>query len=257
MKQVFLDRAERMIVDTLKEVRPSLLQSHGSIEHSLKDDSTVVTMLDKSTENVIRETLRKIDPAIGIEGEEFGIEGSRDCYWLVDPIDGTEQFIRGLNGCKNLLALVENGETQWALMYMFVTDQLWIARKGKGLTMNGQIIRRPYRPLSRNWMEINVNLLDPTHVEVLSRVRPNVASFTVSRDTSVVVGGKVDGIIGLDVGGGPWDYAARGLLFAESGAKIANVGLDSYDFRINNFVMCHPDNFDNLMNLVTGKDAAC
>ena len=81
--------------------------------------------------------------------------------WTLDPIDGTEQFIRGIPTCKNLFSLVDNGQPVWALMYMFVRDELWLARKGQGTFCNGTKVSMRYRPPQKLRPNHKPNLVPP------------------------------------------------------------------------------------------------
>lgn len=251
MTDAFLDQAEKAIIRLLQAYKPKLMAAYGTADFETKQDNTVVTLLDRELEEKLREVLRPLDPGIGFLGEELGQEGDQDTYWLTDPIDGTEQFIRGIDSCKNLLCLVENGEPIWALMYFFVRDELWTARKGQGTFCNGQQVSMRYRPLELCWIDISISLLNPDNLKKLLNVRPNIAGFTIMRDTSLIISGKVDGVIALETGGGPWDYAPRSLLLAEAGAKILNIGSDAYDFNNPDFLVAHPKNFDKLIRLVS------
>lgn len=250
MDNQFFDQAQAAIMKSLKAVQPELMSLYGRIEFDTKHDKTVVTHLDKSIEADLRKVLKELDSGIGIEGEEFGIEGNRDTYWLVDPIDGTEQFIRGIPSCKNLLTLVDKGQPVWALMYMFAKDELWLARKGQGVTCNGQSIRMHYRSLNRAWIELSVNLSNPENVAKMLEIRPHIAGFTIRSDTSYLVAGKVDGALALESGGGPWDYAPRALLYEEAGGRIANIDSETYDFNDKSFLMAHERNFNKLNGLL-------
>lgn len=248
--QSFLDKAENQIMQLLRQERPSLMKAYGRIDHVTKKDATVVTRLDEEIEEKLKKLLINLDDSIGIEGEEGGIVGDRTTYWLVDPIDGTEQFIRGIPTCKNLMALMHEGRPVWALMYMFVTDELWLARAGQGTTVNGQPVMMKYRPLERAWIDISVDIRKPLTIKRLQHIRNHIAGYAIVRDTTQLIRGTIDGALNWDTGGGPWDYVPRALFFEEAGAKIANIGKDTYDFGIN-FVMAHPKNFDRLMKLVT------
>ncbi len=246
----FLDNADKVITDFFKAERPGLLESYGSVQHDVKTDNTVVTKLDKDIEARLRPILKQLDPKIGIEGEEHGIEGSRETYWLVDPIDGTEQFIRGMPTCKNLMTLIDQGEAVWAFMYMFVSDELWLARRGQGVTCNGKKITLVERELRRSWIDLSVQLLDPKVLAAVLRIRPQLAGFTIMRGFDSIIAGKVDGCLCYGSGGGPWDYAPRALFLREAGYKVTNIGKDTYDFRDSNFLAAHPSNFDKLMQLI-------
>lgn len=250
MTNDFLDHAEKQIMKVLKAAKPELMLAFGNTAYETKGDRTPVTILDTQLEEKLRAELRKIDSGIGIEGEELGQEGSRKTYWLVDPIDGTEQFIRGIPSCKNLLCLIDEGQPVWALMYFFTRDELWTARRGKGTYCNGQRVQMRYRPLEESWIELSVNLHMPENLQKLATMRHQIAGFSILRDFGYVVSGRVDGHLALNTGGGPWDYAPRSLLSIEAGAKIANIGSKSYDFNNNSFLIAHPDNFDQLMQSI-------
>ncbi len=252
MDKDFLDQAEKEIVALLRSTRPELMEAFGSVHFTEKEDKTVVTHLDKQLEEQLSELFRKLDPGIGIEGEELGKSGSRETYWLIDPIDGTEQFIRGISSPRTQLCLIDNGKVVWSLMDYFARDELFLARPGKGATSNGRKIQMAYRPLNRAWIEIGVNLFDDEFLPRLLELRKHIAGFSMARDPSLIFSGKIDGLIGFngDVGGGPWDYAPRSLFYEEAGGKITNFDSQSYDFTNKNYLVAHPKNFDILMDLV-------
>lgn len=250
MTQDFLDKAEKAIIAELHRVRPILLATYGKVDHELKYDDTVVTHLDKQIETDMRKVLKALDPAIGIEGEEYGIEGSRETYWLIDPIDGTENFIRGLPTFRSHACLIENGKVIWTLIYYFVTDEIWTARKGKGAWRNGVQVHMQHRPLNRSWFDINVSLLNKDHIAFLQKLRPHISAYVIMRDTGPVISGKVDGYLGLDAAGSDWDFAPRSLLFTEAGAHMTNLGSKVYDFKNHNFILAHSKNFEELTRII-------
>jgi len=250
MTDDFLNAAEKAIMRVLQAFKPKLMDAYGRVEFETKADTTVVTSLDKELEEKLRVALHALDPGIGILGEEFGQTGSTDIYWTLDPIDGTEQFIRGIPTCKNLFSLVSDDQPIWALMYMFVRDELWLARTGQGTFCNGTKVKMRYRPLERCWLDMSVNLLNPQNVQAVLRLRPHIAGYTIMRDSTLVIGGKTDGIIALEIGGGPWDYAPRQLLLMEAGVKMANLNSNTYDFHNTSFIAAHPRNFDQVISLI-------
>lgn len=82
----------------------------GPLEVERKDDASPVTIADKRAEEVIRDILRQRFPDHALLGEEYGRDGSHDCIWLIDPIDGTRSFIRGLEFWSVQIALMVSGE---------------------------------------------------------------------------------------------------------------------------------------------------
>ncbi|HSX53317.1 MAG TPA: inositol monophosphatase [Patescibacteria group bacterium] len=245
----YLKQAEKLLFSVFKDERPQLLSAFGNAEHDLKEDNTVVTKMDKNMEKSIRTVLRKFDRGVGIEGEELGIEGSRKTFWLVDPIDGTEAFIRGLPDPRNMATLIDNGEPVFCIVYKFVTDELFIARKGKGATRNGQPIQVSDRPLNRSWIEYGTDLMDPKSAKRYLALRPHVNTYTIMKDFTPIAIGGYEGGIWDQHNGGPWDYAPRALLIKEAGGVVANVGSDKYDYKIINLIATNARIFDELHKL--------
>lgn len=252
MTEDFITNAEKEIVALLRSARPQLMKFFGNVEFKEKEDKTVVTHLDEQLEEELSTLFYKLDSGIGVEGEELGQRGSRQTYWLVDPIDGTEQFIRGIDSPRTQMCLIDNGKVVWSLLYFFTRDELFLARSGKGATCNGQKIQMIYRPLNRCWIEVGMNTFDKGFIDRLVQLRQTVSSLSIAKDPSLIMTGKIDGLVGFhgDLGGGPWDYAPRSLFYQEAGAKIANFGSDSYDFSNLSYVVAHPKNFDALMNIM-------
>lgn len=251
MDATYFAQAQKVIMDVLNRVRPELMEAYGTIEYVTKDDQTVVTALDKSIEIELRDALMKFDARVGLLGEEHGQAGNTETYWLLDPIDGTEHFIRGLPGCKNLICLMDKGKPVWGLTYFFAKDELWIAQAGKGVTLNGSKVEMHWRPLERCWLEMSVDLFEQEHVEMLRALRARIAGFSIRMGFDAIASGKVDGMFNLRAGGGPWDYWPRYLMLTEAGAKMANIGKDDYDFEDKNFLVAHAKNVDALMDIAT------
>jgi myo-inositol-1(or 4)-monophosphatase len=251
--QEFLQQAKNVVFGVFQEVRPTLLEDFGKVEFSIKDDKTVVTELDRYVEKRLREELRKFAPEIGIVGEEMNDEGDSDTYWLVDPIDGTESFIRGYPTPRNMIALIENGEPQWCLVYKFVTDELFEATKGSGSTRNGQPINTSQRSLGRAWVEVGLDLTDLKVYECFREMRPKIGGIMVTRDFSLVASGELDGFVfGLSGLGGPWDYAPRALLLSEAGNIVTNMGSDKYDLSGKGIIAGNP-NVHPELNKIFGR----
>jgi len=247
----YFAKAEAVIMDVLKKVRPELMAAFGNVEFVLKGDKTVVTELDAKVETLLLEALREFDPEVGFLGEEHGQEGSTENLWTIDPIDGTESFIRGLPHTRNQLAFVQNGQVEYALCYNFPSEDLYIARRGKGTTMNGTRITITPKPLERCWIEVSMDLLDPANYEVFKRLRPQISGATVMHNFLNIVEGHIDGIVS-HIKGGPWDYAPASLLLSEAGYKVVNKDFASeYDYSRPGFVVIHPDNFEELQKLLS------
>lgn len=97
-----------------------------------KSDTTHVTEADKATEQLIRGQLAQARPGDAILGEEFGTEGASSRRWIVDPIDGTASYVRGVPIWATLLALEEDGELRLGVISAPALGMRWWAARGQG-----------------------------------------------------------------------------------------------------------------------------
>ncbi|HKQ67195.1 MAG TPA: inositol monophosphatase family protein [Methylomirabilota bacterium] len=121
--------------------RVALKYYHGGFEITLKADATPVTQADREAERTIVEILKKAFPEHGFLGEEFGSSGAADTRWIIDPIDGTKNFVRRIPIWATLIGLEERGEITVGVIHNPVTGELYTARKGGGAFLNGERIR--------------------------------------------------------------------------------------------------------------------
>lgn len=247
----YVAKAEPALVKLLNEWRPRLLESHGLAKYDLKADASVVTELDGLLETAIKNTLRTLDPDVGYVGEEHGAEGSKTIFWFVDPIDGTEQYIRGMDACRVLLCLIMNNEPVYAFAYRFTTDDLFTAQKGKGTKKNGQPVKVSSRELNRAWIETAADWQQPEVVKTIVSLDANVKAVVKTREFLNVVEGYLDAYVVIGGQGQAWDYAPRALMLSEAGAKVTNIGSETYDYKKLSLIAAHPDLYDFIYNLLS------
>lgn len=101
-------------------------------EVSVKADLTPVTQADREAERVIAGVIGRAFPGDGFLGEEFGARGDQARRWIVDPIDGTKNFVRHIPVWATLIALEEDGEVTVGVVHNPVTGELYAARRGGG-----------------------------------------------------------------------------------------------------------------------------
>jgi histidinol-phosphatase len=112
----------------------------GGFKVTIKPDRTPVTQADKEAEQAIITILRRAFPDYGFLGEEFGEQGARETRWIIDPIDGTKNYVRHIPIWAVLLALEEKGEVTTGVVFNPVTGELFSARRGEGAFVNGERI---------------------------------------------------------------------------------------------------------------------
>jgi histidinol-phosphatase len=136
------ERALQVAVEAARAAGAIALRHfRGGVEVTLKPDHTPVTRADREAEQAIVEILGRAFPEHGILGEEFGARGPREPRWIIDPIDGTRNFVRGIPIWATLIALEERGEVTVGVVHNPVSDELYTARRGAGAFRNGARIQ--------------------------------------------------------------------------------------------------------------------
>ena len=203
----------------------------------------VVTKLDEEVERYLANGLSKVLPGIAFVGEEFGGDRSAERFWLCDPIDGTQHFIRGLPFCTTMLALVENGQIIFSVIYDFINDIAYHAEQGKGAYENNKPIRVSNRPITNSYISYEARLNKPEDQQKFLQLRAKVIllnTISAGYELAMVATGKLEARICFDPYGGDYDYAPGALLVQEAGGKVVNLGTDTYDYRNVNLIAANP-----------------
>jgi len=199
----------------------------GRFEVMLKPDATPVTQADREAERAIVEILGRAFPDHGVLGEEFGGHGSTEVRWIIDPIDGTKNFVRGIPVWATLIGLEERGEITVGVIHNPVTGELYTARRGGGAFLNGERIRVSaiaelggatlvhaglglFREAGR-W-ESFVRLVDATERQ---------RGFGDYSGYGLVAEGKAELYLEVDLK--PWDLAPCKILVEEAGGRFSDL----------------------------------
>jgi len=203
-----------------------------AVRISQKQINDYVTEVDQAAEKVIIETLLAAYPGHGILAEESGSEhGAKDSefVWIIDPLDGTTNFIHGFPVYCVSIALSVRGKIEQAVVFDPTRNDLFTASKGRGAFMNDRRIRVskrirladclistgfPFRP-GDNFVSYAAMLAD-IMPKVAGMRRPGAAAL----DLAYLAAGFTDGF--FEAGLSPWDVAAGSLLVTEAGGLIGN-----------------------------------
>lgn len=235
------------VLETVRSVRPILLPHWGKAEsiHTKSERyNSPVTEFDKAAEEHLKKELAAIDSSIGFVGEEQGGDRNKERFWLVDPIDGTVAFMRGLPHCTTMLALIEGGQQKFSVIYDFIEDVLYHAERGKGAYAGHEPIHVSERSLPN--ASIGVETKD---AELLKRITDQFALFktlTAGHEFIQVATGKIEGRICVDPYGEDYDFAAGTLLVMEAGGIVANIGKTTYDYKNLDFIAANRPVFEFL-----------
>jgi len=198
----------------------------GRVEVTMKADLTPVTQADREAEQAIRAILGRAFPDCGFLGEEFGQEGPTARRWIIDPIDGTKNFVRHIPMWAVLIALEEDGQVTTGVVHNPVSGELFWARKGEGAWANGEQIHVSScsRMSEAFLMHSALNILRRagywTGFERLVDATSRQRGFGDYYGYCVVAAGK--GEIYAEADLKPWDVAPMKILVEEAGGRLTD-----------------------------------
>ena len=222
-----------------------------------KAPNDFVTEVDRAAETAIIEVLRDAYPQHGILAEESGESGESDYQWIIDPLDGTTNFIHGFPQYAVSIALAKNGVLEHAVVYDPTRNELFTASKGAGAYLNDRRIRVsrrtrlaetligtgfPFRELDN--VEAYIGMFRELSQKTAGIRRPGAAAL----DLAYVACGRLDGF--WEMGLQPWDMAAGVLLIQEAGGLVSDLAGESDYLATGNIVTAPPKIFGQLLPII-------
>jgi myo-inositol-1(or 4)-monophosphatase len=227
----------------------------GQLKINLKQQNDFVTEVDRAAENSIIETLREVYPSHAFLAEESGnTAGSSEYQWIIDPLDGTTNFIHGFPQYAVSIALAHKGVLTHAVVYDVNRNELFTASKGGGAFLNDKRIRVsklakldealigtgfPYRMFEH--IDAYLAIFKEMTRRCAGVRRPGSASL----DLSWVAAGRLDGF--WEFGLSPWDMAAGALLIQEAGGLVSDLSGEGNYLQTGNIVCGNPKVFNQLL----------
>ena len=195
-----------------------------------KGDNDYVTIIDKEAEAAIIEKIKQSYPDHSFVGEEGGIvEGDETYKWVIDPLDGTTNFIKGIPHFAVSIALLHKGRLDVAVIFDPIRGELFTAARGIGSQLNGFRIRASQaRDLSNTVLATALPFKDkqslPDYMTRLQSIFLKCGDVrrggSAALDLAYVAAGRVDGY--WERGIKPWDIAAGELLVREAGGLVTD-----------------------------------
>ena len=198
-----------------------------------KAPNDFVSSIDRAAEDAIADSLRQAYPDCAIRGEERGLAGpdGAEATWIVDPLDGTLNYLCGIPHFAVSIALQRGRHIEHGVIVDPVRNEEWVASRGAGAYLNGKRIRvgqarnlgqavlaTGIPPAARNRMDEYLVLLGHFMAHCRSVRRQGSAAL----DLAYTAAGRVD--VFLEMGLSPWDVAAGGLLVREAGGFVGDLG---------------------------------
>lgn len=224
-----------VMINAARKAARAITRDFGEVANlqvSQKGPADFVTRADRKAEDVVRDELKKARPQWGFLLEEAGEIPGKDGQhvWVVDPIDGTTNFIHGIPHFAVSIGLTRNGEPVAGVVYNPITDELFAAERGGGAYLNDRRIRvsgrrdihdaviacgMPHRARG-NHAEFRAEL-----AQVQAKASGIRRAGTASLDLAWVAAGRLDGY--WERGLKPWDICAGIVLVREAGGFVADI----------------------------------
>ena len=224
----------------------------------IKNYKEIVTEVDRMAEKKIISVIQKKFPDHQILGEETGEHKTDSEYkWIIDPIDGTTNYSIGHPFFNTSIGLAKDNEIILGVVYAHVTDELFVAEKGKGAYMNGKKIFVSDRK------DLDFSFITYCHgktpedvktiISLINEIRPKsrdmVRMKSAALELAYLASGRVETFVYNNVSS--WDVAAGVLLVKEAGGKITDFEGNDWNLTKNNLVATNGKIHEKILNLIS------
>jgi myo-inositol-1(or 4)-monophosphatase len=251
-----------VMMKTARKAGRGLLKDFGEVENlqvSTKGPGDFVSRADKAAESLIREDLMAARPSYGFLGEEDAeIEGEDPTRrWIVDPLDGTTNFLHGLPHWSISIALEHKGQVVAGVIYDPVKDEMFYAEKGNGAWLNESRLRvsgrhRMIESIFATGVPFGGRADLPATLQDLARLMPACAGVrrfgSAALDLAYVAAGRYDGF--WERGLHAWDMAAGIVIVREAGGIVEPLQQDSDLLKSGAIICANEPIFDTFAKVI-------
>ncbi|MBM3603882.1 MAG: inositol monophosphatase [Alphaproteobacteria bacterium] len=248
-------KAGRSLVKDFREVE--------NLQVSVKGAGDFVTRADREAERIIKEELMNARPSYGWLGEETGEDAGDDPTrrWIVDPLDGTTNFLHGLPHWAVSIALEHKGEIVAGVIFDAAKDELFVAEKGSGAFMNDQRLRVSGRTrLADSVFATGIPFAGrgplPAALQDLAQLMPVTAGVrrfgAAALDLAYVAAGRFDGY--WERGIKPWDVAAGILMVREAGGFVEGIREGDSPLESSRIIAANPALLEPFAKIIRTRD---
>ena len=221
------------IISIVREAGEIVLSARdiGSRTREKTSAADLVTEYDLAVERFLKEKLPPLVPGSLFFGEEEKENASPLTGWvfIVDPIDGTTNFVRGLKHSAISVALAHDGVVEYGVVYDPYKDEIFSARRGGGAFLNGRPVRVSERPLDQGVFGMGTAIYDRQFIAPTMRLTEQLFRRScdfrrlgaAALDLCNVACGRLD--LFFEYSLSPWDHAAGGLILTEAGGVLSTL----------------------------------
>jgi len=223
-----------------------------------KETGGLVTQADLESEKFLSTALSELVPGSGVFGEESGEnDGTNDYTWVIDPLDGTTNFVHGLPYFCISVALTYKGKPQIGVVYNPLTEEYFSAIRGQGAYLNGKKIEMSRTSKVENSLiMIGLPYSRQERFKQMMRIVENISlkvyAFrhfgAAALDQAYLAAGRLDGVVLNELGW--WDVAAGILLIEEAGGMVTDFEQNPIDKRYKSFIAAGKELYPQLLELI-------
>ncbi|MCB4791642.1 MAG: inositol monophosphatase [Elusimicrobia bacterium] len=251
-----IEKRKIVAVAAAKKAGRILLSHFGrKISIKTKGDRDYATEMDLRSEKLITTMIRKYFPGDNILAEENKYSSSDSSYkWIIDPLDGTHNYMYGIRDFGISIALAKNNEIILGVIYMPLNNEAFSAIKGNGAYLNARKISVSKRPLRRSTMvyDSRIRLHKKTmmrNLGLLSEKVFNIRMYGSSvRGLTYLAQGKVDVVLEYDEK--IWDCAAGLIIVEEAGGIITDLKGNKWGINTRQYVAANPVIHKDILKIV-------
>lgn len=210
---------------------------HEGIKAELKADKTVLTAADHESEEAIISTIRERFPDASFLAEESGGALNEQTQWIIDPIDSTRSFQRGIPTWNVLVSYLENGVIKLGVAYYPMLNVLYFAERGKGAFQNNKPMHvSSISPLSASFIGFGSQRHFANKQVLIDLIEASGSSRSPdpTYTAALIAQGSMEALV--DAYGKPWDFAPYKVIIEEAGGKITK--LDGSEWKIDETLGC-------------------
>ena len=221
-----------IMIKAAEKASRALIRDFGEIEKlqvSVKGPSDFVSSADIKVEKIIIEELKKARPHYSIISEEKGSENNKDKenVWIIDPIDGTTNFLHGIPHFAISIALKSKNEIVSGIIYDPIKDEMFYAEKNNGAYFNNKKIKVSKRKKLEDCLFVSGVLKNDKFKNFIEEKILIRKSGCAALDMAYVAAGRYDGYFQKNLS--IWDIAAGIIILNEAGGKVNELDLDRKD----------------------------
>ena len=255
-----------LIIRACKKASRSLIRDFGEIENlqvSAKGPGDFVSSADKRTEKILIEELQKAHPEFGIITEETGIinKSNTQNRWIIDPIDGTMNFLNGVPQFAISIGYEENNEIKCGVIFNPITNEMFAAEKGNGAYLNNSRIRVSNKKNVKDSLLVTGGPKQASKIKErifseyihLSKNASNIRKFgSAALDMAYVACGRFDGYWQREIN--YWDIAAGIIIVKEAGGFVEFFEQPTNTHLKMNILASNASIHEELKDLITKKN---